>query len=58
MRWSGGFTLEPVGAGTRLTVVKTGFAQLPEDAYRSAYDGNTEGWACELPELVDYPDAA
>ena len=26
------FTLEPVGAGTRLTVVETGFAQLPEDA--------------------------
>src|SRR5689334_22749898 len=25
------FTLEPVGAGTRLTVVQTGFAQLPED---------------------------
>ena len=28
------FTLEPDGAGTRLTVVETGFAQLPEDAYR------------------------
>jgi hypothetical protein len=25
------FTLEPAGAGTRLTVVQTGFAQLPED---------------------------
>ena len=23
------FTLEPAGAGTRLTVVETGFAQLP-----------------------------
>jgi uncharacterized protein YndB with AHSA1/START domain len=52
------FTLEPVGAGTRLTVVETGFAQLPDDAFRSAYDGNTEGWAKELGELVDYLDAA
>ena len=52
------FTLEPAGAGTRLTVVETGFAQLPEDAYRKAYDGNTEGWASELGELVDYLDAA
>ncbi len=52
------FTLEPVGAGTRLTVVESGFAQLPEDAYRKAYDGNTEGWARELAELVDYLDAA
>ena len=52
------FTLEPVDAGTRLKVVETGFAQLPEDAYRKAYDGNTEGWMKELGELVDYLDAA
>ena len=52
------FTLEPAGTGTRLTVVESGFAQLPEDAYHKAYDGNTEGWAKELAELVDYLDAA
>ena len=52
------FTLEPAGPGTRLTVVETGFAQLSEDAYRKAYDGNTEGWAKELGELADYLDAA
>jgi uncharacterized protein YndB with AHSA1/START domain len=52
------FTLEPAGPGTRLTVVETGFAQLPEDAYRKAYYGNTEGWAKELGELADYLDAA
>jgi uncharacterized protein YndB with AHSA1/START domain len=52
------FTLEPVGAGTRLTVVESGFAQLPEDAYRKAYDGNTDGWANELGELVEYLNAA
>jgi len=52
------FTLEPVGAGTRLRVVESGFAQLPEDAYHAAYDGNTKGWASELGELASYLDAA
>ena len=52
------FTLEPAGQGTRLTVVETGFAQLPEDVHRNAYDGNTDGWAKELGELAAYLDAA
>lgn len=52
------FTLEPVGAGTRLTVVESGFAQLPDDAYDKAFHGNTEGWAAELGELVEYLNAA
>jgi uncharacterized protein YndB with AHSA1/START domain len=51
------FTLVPTGGGTRLTVIESGFAQLPEDAYRKAFDGNTEGWASELGELVEYLDA-
>src|SRR6188474_905060 len=46
------FTLEPVGAGTRLTVVESGFAQLPDDAYDKAFGDNTEGWGSELGELV------
>jgi uncharacterized protein YndB with AHSA1/START domain len=52
------FTLEAAGAGTRLTVVETGFAQLPEDAHRKAYEGNAGGWASELGELASYLDAA
>ena len=52
------FTLDPAGAGTRLTVTESGFAQLPEDAHRKAHDGNTEGWAKELGELAAYLDAA
>ena len=52
------FTLEPTGVGTRLTVVETGFAQLPDDGHRAAVDGNTKGWASELGELVSYFDAA
>jgi uncharacterized protein YndB with AHSA1/START domain len=52
------FTLEQQGDGTKLTVVESGFAQLPDDAYRAAFDGNTNGWASELGELVAYLDAA
>lgn len=52
------FTLEAAGAGTRLTMAESGFAQLPEDAFRQAYDGNAEGWAKELGELAGYLNAA
>jgi uncharacterized protein YndB with AHSA1/START domain len=51
------FTLEPAGTGTTLTMVESGFAQLPEaDAHKTAYAGNTEGWTNELGELVAYLD--
>ncbi|HEY3502638.1 MAG TPA: SRPBCC domain-containing protein [Actinocatenispora sp.] len=52
------FTLEPTDTGTRLTVVESGFAQLPDDAYEKAYGGNVDGWASELGELVAHLDAA
>jgi uncharacterized protein YndB with AHSA1/START domain len=50
------FTLEATTDGTRLTVVETGFAQLPDDVYRKEYDGHVEGWRNELGELVSYLD--
>jgi uncharacterized protein YndB with AHSA1/START domain len=52
------FTLEPVGAGTRLRMVETGFAQLPDDAHGKAYDSHSQGWTSELGELADQLDAA
>jgi len=52
------FTLEPAGAGTRLRVVETGFAQLPEDLCCKAYDSHTQGWSRELGDLAGYLDAA
>lgn len=52
------FTLEPVGAGTRLTVIESGFSQLPDDDHDKAFNGNVDGWGSELGELVDYLDAA
>ncbi|WP_084964981.1 SRPBCC domain-containing protein [Thermoactinospora rubra] len=51
------FTLEPAGAGTALTVVESGFAQLQDaEAHKVAYSGNTKGWTNELGELVAYLD--
>ncbi|MFC0528615.1 SRPBCC domain-containing protein [Phytohabitans kaempferiae] len=51
------FTLEPAGAGTTLTMVETGFAQVPDaDTHEKAYSGNTKGWTHELGELVAYLD--
>ena len=51
------FTLMANGTGTRLTVVESGFAQLPDEAYRRAYQGNVKGWALELGELIEFLDA-
>jgi uncharacterized protein YndB with AHSA1/START domain len=52
------FTLQAVGAGTRLRVVETGFAQLPDDSRHMTYDSHAEGWARELGELASYLDGA
>jgi uncharacterized protein YndB with AHSA1/START domain len=52
------FTLERTSTGTRLQVVETGFAQLTDEAYHKAFDGNVRGWKSELDELVEYLDAA
>ena len=52
------FTLAPNGAGTRLTVVESGFAQVPDGLLETAYQGNVEGWGKELAHLVSYLDAA
>ena len=50
------FTLEAEGAGTRLRVVETGFAQLPVDTRKATYDSHDAGWARELAELVAHVD--
>jgi uncharacterized protein YndB with AHSA1/START domain len=52
------FRLERAGAGTRLTVTESGFAQLPDDIYGRAYGGNSDGWVKELGELAVWLDAA
>jgi uncharacterized protein YndB with AHSA1/START domain len=51
------FTLEALGAGTRLRVVESGFAQLPVGSRRTTRDSHAEGWAREIGELAAYLDA-
>lgn len=46
------FTLEPVDAGTRLTVVETGFDALRDPI--ASMESNRGGWNSELDELVAY----
>lgn len=48
------FTLEPTPSGTRLTVVETGFAQLPDETHKDAFSANANGWPAKLDELRDY----
>jgi uncharacterized protein YndB with AHSA1/START domain len=48
------FTLEAVDAGTRLRVVESGFAQLPETSRRETYERHRDGWERELGELADH----
>jgi uncharacterized protein YndB with AHSA1/START domain len=51
------FVLEPNGTGTTLTMVESGFAQLPAgEEHKAAYSANTGGWTHELGELVAYLD--
>ena len=51
------FTLEPTDTGTTLTMVESGFAQLPDGTeHNVAFNGNTKGWTHELGELVAYLD--
>lgn len=52
------FTLEPTPAGTRLHVVESGFAQLPDEGHRTGYASHSDGWTHELGELVAHLDAA
>lgn len=50
------FTLAPDGDGTLLSVIESGFAQLPIDTRRESYDSHSEGWTRELAELAEYVD--
>jgi uncharacterized protein YndB with AHSA1/START domain len=52
------FTLEQADEGTRLTLVESGFASLPEEIRDRHLAGNTQGWQEELGELAALLGAA
>jgi uncharacterized protein YndB with AHSA1/START domain len=48
------FRLEPLGQGTRLTVVESGFAGLPPQTREATYRGNEAGWELQLENIRAY----
>jgi uncharacterized protein YndB with AHSA1/START domain len=46
------FDLTEVAGGTRLTLLETGFEDVPDP--QDAHDGNVGGWRAELGELVEF----
>lgn len=52
------FTLEPTATGTRLHLVESGFAQLPDEGHRTGHASHSDGWTRELGDLVAFLDAA
>jgi uncharacterized protein YndB with AHSA1/START domain len=48
------FRLEAVPQGTRLTLVESGFAALPENLRGKEWQENNSGWNAELDDLQAY----
>jgi uncharacterized protein YndB with AHSA1/START domain len=45
------FTLEDAGAGTRLTIVESGFDAIPESRRAKAFSMNSSGWAGQAENI-------
>jgi len=52
------FELEDVPEGTRLTVVESGFDQIPAARRAEAYRGNEGGWAYQVEAIARYVSAS
>ncbi len=50
------FTLVDASGGTNLTVVETGFDQIPESRRQTAFTGNTNGWEQQMVRIRNYVD--
>lgn len=48
------FTLEPTATGTRLTIVESGFDQLPPGRRERAVTGNEGGWTEQLRNIEQH----
>ena len=48
------FVLDPEGEGTRLTIVESGFENIPEERRAEAFRSNEEGWAIQAARVREY----
>ncbi len=48
------FTLESADEGTRLTIVESGFDDVPLDRRAEAFASNTEGWRIQAQNIAEY----
>lgn len=48
------FRLEPTDGGTRLTIVESGFDQIPEARRAEAFRMNEGGWAAQAKSIEDH----
>jgi hypothetical protein len=52
------FKLEAIESGTRLTVIESGFAALPEDVDRvAAFNRNAEGWEGQIQNIATHVES-
>jgi len=52
------FRLEDAVGGTLLTLVESGFDQIPPERRLSAFRGNSEGWDIQIQNINKYVSAA
>lgn len=52
------FHLEPIGEGTRLTIVESGFDRVPAHRRARAFRMNEGGWAVQAENLKKHVEAA
>lgn len=52
------FTLEDAGLHTALTIVESGFDQIPAHRRAEAYRMNEGGWAGQVTNITDYVETA
>ena len=48
------FTLEVFAQGTRVRLVESGFANLPDEIYETNLGENQSGWRSELGDLTEF----
>ena len=51
------FTLEDAGSGTLLTVVESGFDQVPPDRRMEAFRMNSGGWDAQMRNIAGHVTA-